>query len=225
VRPNAPLNWKRVLGLGFGLGLIVIVALIGCSESAPLAPDLSGSVSTSASPNLAVHLDGGGAGGGGSASDTDPGSDLEGSSLLNGGLLPELVDVVEAPITGQVVENRKRISALLGGTITAGRHTLVFPPGALRSDTIITLRDLTGVKGRVECEALPEGLSFRLPVLLTSRFSDLVLVRAHTMYWIVGEDTPDEEWVPVGGVVSIGNLGLSVNLRHFSKYAPGKAGW
>jgi hypothetical protein len=221
--PNAPLNWKRAVGLGFGLGCLILASMIGCSESSVFAPELSGELSSNATPGLVAQVDDGRDGGNSAGGE---GAGLESAPTLeSGSLQPADVDVVEAPITGQVIERQKRISALLGGTITAGRHTLVFPPGALRRDTVITLRDLTGVKGRVECEALPHGIQFRLPVLLTTRFSDLALVRAHTMYWIVDEDTPDEEWVPVGGVVSIGNLGLSVNLSHFSKYAPGKAGW
>ena len=135
------------------------------------------------------------------------------------------VDVVSAPVTGKVVEKRVRISALLGGTISAGRHTLVIPPLALSRDTWITLRDVTGVMGRVECEALPEGLQFKLPATLITRFSDLELPHGHAIYWIVREGTADEQWVCVGGQLTVANLGISTPLFHFSSYAPGKAGW
>ena len=132
---------------------------------------------------------------------------------------------VSAPATGQVISKSKRISALLGGTITAGRHTLVIPPAALRKDTLITLRDVTGVMGRVECEALPEGLEFRLPATLIPRFSDLTPPQGYAMYCVVNEGTDSEQWVYVGSQISVGNLGISALLHHFSKYAPGKAGW
>jgi hypothetical protein len=41
----------------------------------------------------------------------------------------------------------------------------------------------------------------------------------------VNEGKDSEEWVPVGGQASAGNLGISVFLDHFSIYAPGKTGW
>jgi hypothetical protein len=132
---------------------------------------------------------------------------------------------VSAPKTGQVITTSKKVSRLLGGTLTAGRHTLVIPPGALSKDTIITLKDVTGVMGRVECEALPEGLKFRLPATLITRFSDLTMVDGHAIYCVVNEGTASEQWVYVGSQVIVGNLGVSALLQHFSRYAPGKAGW
>lgn len=135
------------------------------------------------------------------------------------------VTPVAAPSTGNVVSTTRQVSALLGGTLNAGRHTLVIPPGALNKDTIITLRDVTGDRGRVECEALPEGLKFRIPATLFTRFSDLKLPQGYTMYWVVDEGTNSEEWIPVGGEISAGNIGISALLYHFSNYAPGKTGW
>lgn len=70
-----------------------------------------------------------------------------------------------------------------------------------------------------------EGLQFRLPAVLVTRHSDVTLPAGHAIYWIVDEGSPTERWVFVGGQVTVGNLGISTTLQHFSRYAPGKAGW
>jgi hypothetical protein len=144
---------------------------------------------------------------------------------LGGPAATTAVQPVSAPVTGTVVTSSRKVSALLGGVVSAGRHTLVIPPGALTRDTIITLRDVTGVMGRVECEALPSGLQFRLPVLMVTRFADLKPPAGHALYWVLNEGTASEKWVLVGGQVTAGNLGISAQLTHFSRYCPGKNGW
>jgi hypothetical protein len=130
--------------------------------------------------------------------------------------IPILVD-------GPIYQSEVRISAAQGGTITAGRFTLQFPPGALRKDTVITLRDISAGSGRVECEALPEGLQFRVPVMLTTRFSDIVDPQGYSIYCVVSGGKGSEKWEFVGGQAS--SEGVTAPLRHFSRYAPGKAGW
>ena len=53
----------------------------------------------------------------------------------------------------------------LGGTISAGPHTLVIPPGALSSPTAITMTAPTGL-GVNAVKFQPEGLRFTAPAVL-----------------------------------------------------------
>lgn len=117
----------------------------------------------------------------------------------------------------------KTISALLGGVVIAGRHTLVFAPLALSANTTITLVDKTNSIGIVQAECYPEGLKFKGPVTLTSRIPNPL---GFTMFWW---DPSYKQWKDIGGNKTPDNLGIAVILQHFSTYRPGtlvsKAGW
>ncbi|MDZ4805000.1 MAG: hypothetical protein SGI90_09090 [Candidatus Eisenbacteria bacterium] len=112
-----------------------------------------------------------------------------------------------------------------GGVVSAGRHRLTIPSGALKTDTMIQLKDVTGSAGFVSCEAYPEGLEFSKPVLLESSFRDLKDPFGFTIYWIANPGKSDENWVDMRAGLSADTQGLAVRLSHFSTYAPGKAGW
>lgn len=153
------------------------------------------------------------------------------SDETGGGATANLVDIPEsevepviAPRTGLVISQTALVSAGLGGIITAGRHTLVISPGALKKDTEITVVDVTGAVGYVECELYPEGLRFKEDVTLVSVTSDLRSPADLTTYWIykVNEKKLARD---LGGVESIGGVGVLVHLEHFSTYRIGKAGW
>src|ERR1043166_10098450 len=62
----------------------------------------------------------------------------------------------------------------LGGSISAGPHTLVVPPGALLSPITITMTAPTGL-GVNAVKFQPEGLRFVTPALLTMGYSNLGL--------------------------------------------------
>jgi len=68
----------------------------------------------------------------------------------------------------------KTIGAL-GGTISAGPHTLVIPPGALLSPTTITMTAPTGL-GVNAVKFQPEGLRFIAPAALTMSYSNCSLL-------------------------------------------------
>ena len=63
----------------------------------------------------------------------------------------------------------------LGGTISAGPHTLVIPPGALSSPTAITMTAPTGL-GVNAVKFQPEGLRFNTPAALTMSYSNCSLL-------------------------------------------------
>src|SRR5438094_3076176 len=63
----------------------------------------------------------------------------------------------------------------LGGTISAGPHTLVIPPGALTSPTAITMTAPTGL-GVNAVEFQPEGLRFVTPAALTMSYANCSLL-------------------------------------------------
>ena len=109
--------------------------------------------------------------------------------------------------------------------ITAGRHTVVIPPGALYANTTIRVEDESDV-GFIKCELRPHGITFRTPVTLITQFSDVTDPSGYVMFWdAVSPITGADVWVNVGGQETPDHTGIQVQLGHFSEYAPGKAGW
>lgn len=129
---------------------------------------------------------------------------------------------------GGVDQVTQRISALTGGRIVCGRHTLFFSPGALARDTDITLIDATRKNGFVSAEVYPEGLHFTRRVTLQTNFADLADPAGYNMYWLV-KKANTVIFINIGGQVSADHRGIIAVLEHFSTYAPakllGKAGW
>jgi hypothetical protein len=70
--------------------------------------------------------------------------------------------------------NTKTIGAL-GGSISAGPHTLVIPPGALLTPTTITMTAPTGL-GVNAVKFQPEGLRFITPAVLTMSYANCSLL-------------------------------------------------
>jgi len=135
---------------------------------------------------------------------------------------PETITIIGGTET---ITRTELIRASTGGVVTAGRHRLTIPPGALKDDTSIQLKDISGSAGYVACEAYPEGLTFEKPVLLETSFGDLKNPFGYTIYWIANPGKADEEWVDMTSSLSSDGSGLTAWLTHFSTYAPGKAGW
>jgi hypothetical protein len=129
---------------------------------------------------------------------------------------PLSLNGVSAPFTGEVVEVSQLVPKQ-GGTLTVGRHTLKILPNTFKNDTVITLRDLTGATGRVECEILPADLELKKAPHLTSNFSDLMPVAGCVMFAITSAGG-GESWQSVGG--SATGAGVKVNLPHFGHFAP-----
>lgn len=95
-----------------------------------------------------------------------PQADLIGSLLQPTGLL----QCSELPY-----ESETRTIDALGGTVTAGPHKLVIPPGALKQPTAITMSIRTGRDvNAVHFE--PEGLQFDRSAALTMSYSNCNLL-------------------------------------------------
>lgn len=138
-------------------------------------------------------------------------------------------DGTDTPLTASAarapIAVTRRIPALIGGTITCGRHTVTFLPGSLLTDTNITVVDMSPVTGVVEAQLYPEGLHFVAPVTLSMRIGDAVgSADGYHIYWrdpLLGL----LPWVDLGGVLSPDHKSVSTVLLHFSTYRAGKAGW
>ena len=62
-----------------------------------------------------------------------------------------------------------------GGSISAGPHTLVIPPGALTAPTAITMTAPTGL-GVNAVKFQPEGLQFAVPAVLSMSYANCSLL-------------------------------------------------
>jgi hypothetical protein len=91
-----------------------------------------------------------------------PQADLIGSLLAPTGLLK----CSDLPF-----DSETRTIGSAGGTITAGPHTLVIPPGALDRPTEITMTAPTG-RGVNQVHFEPEGLQFQRPAALTMSYAN-----------------------------------------------------
>ena len=178
--------------------LVVMMSLAGCgTHEAPVAPKAGFETDGATSPT--------------------PGPPASAATAKR----PETIEVIDA----EVVTRTQLIRAATGGVITAGRHRLTIPPGALKQDTSIQLEDVSGAAGYVACEAYPEGLTFEKPVRLETCIGDLKNPFGWTIYWIANPGKNNEDWVDMQAIVSPDGLSLEAWLTHFSSYAPGKAGW
>src|SRR5438093_2944493 len=105
----------------------------------------------------------------------------------------------------------------LGGTISAGPHTLVIPPGALTSPTAITMTAPTGL-GVNAVKFQPAGLRFVTPAALTMSYSNCSLL---------GKILPkriaytDDNLSIISYLLSLDNLfskNVTGKVNHFSAY-------
>ncbi len=110
----------------------------------------------------------------------------------------------------------KTIGAL-GGSISAGPHTLVIPPGALLNPTAITMTAPTGL-GVNAVKFQPEGLRFATPAALTMSYANCSLLGKLLPKRIA---YTDDNLNIISYLLSLDNL-LSKNVtgkvNHFSDY-------
>ena len=113
--------------------------------------------------------------------------------------------------------NTKTIGPL-GGSISAGPHTLVIPPGALLNSTSITMTAPTGL-GVNAVKFQPEGLRFVTPAVLTMSYANCSLLGKllpkHIAY-------VDNSLNILYYLLSLDNLfakRVTGQVNHFSEYA------
>jgi hypothetical protein len=138
-------------------------------------------------------------------------------------------DVVNAPFGSAGRTSSVRVNALVGATISAGRMTVVIPPGALRGNATVTVTQPDTAQLVTELHVSPESLNrFVLPVILTMRTGSLLsldVLQSSRIEWL---NPATGQWVPVpGSVANVAGLSLQAPLWHFSTYRAtgGKAGW
>lgn len=138
-------------------------------------------------------------------------------------------DVVNAAYGAAGVTSSVHVNALAGGTVSAGRMTVVIPPGALYGNATVTLTQPDTAQLVTELHISPESLNhFALPVILTMRTAGLLsldVLQSSRIEWF---NPATSQWVPVpGSLVNVAGLSLQAPLWHFSTYRAtgGKAGW
>lgn len=205
---KTPSAAARRLALMGGTLFLAAIGAVGCSENpstSPAVPLVNESLAPSAKKSS----------GGTSTHKTAPTPVPEAS-----------IQTIPAPVTGVSVSRTVRVTAARGGFVTAGRHTVYFAAGALSRDTDITVVDMTGQVGHVECELLPEGIQFNADVWLFSSTYDLTPALDWHVYWMTTDGAGKKVGVDQGGELDqFGSFGILAHLQHFSKYRPGKAGW
>ncbi len=204
-------RWTRIQQgrlMGWTLASAVI-CLTGCGQD-----DSSLTGSSLTAPTLESQAGarftevGGGSGGG------DPGA----GAFPAGGETPAAASGISVTLTGEVLEVSQLVPKR-GAMLTAGRFTYRILPNTFSQPTLITLRDVSGVTGRVECEVLPANLVLSKGAHLTSFFSDLMPVASCSIFEIQNSGAPSEAWVSLGGSLSGG--GLKVNVNHAGHFGPG----
>ncbi len=93
-----------------------------------------------------------------------------------------------------------RISGRLGGVVTAGRFTVVFPPRATRGQPTLTITvPDTMVLACWLAISPPSANGFSVPVQLTARCAGILPARAMPGASISGYDPIAGQWIPVAG--------------------------
>jgi hypothetical protein len=106
---------------------------------------------------------------------------------------------------------------IAGGSISAGPHTLVIPPGALAQPTTITMTAPTGL-GVNAVTFQPAGLRFQIPAALTMSYANCsllgLLLPKHIAYTT---DNLDILYYLLG-VTNVLNSTITSKINHFSDY-------
>jgi len=204
-------SMKSRQGQFLGVTLAVVVTcLAGCGQTdspisgnSPTAPALE----TQAGFQFTQVGEGG-----------DGNGDPSAGALPVGGETPSASSGLSVALTGEVLEVSQLVPRM-GGTLTVGRFSFRILPNSLSQPTMVTLRDLSGVSGRVECEVLPADLAISKNAHVTSFFSDLMPAGGCAIFEVQNSGTPSEAWTSLGGTLSGG--GLKANVNHAGHFAPG----
>ena len=197
----------RASGLAALVG--VALALAGCGQS-PLAPDTSaGSVLTPVTPPL--------------VSIAEDGTVSYVTAPVSAG-----ADTASAPLASpppRSVAATARVDGNLGGTIRAGRYSVMIPPGAFVGPATVTVSMPDSTVMICDLAISPAAANkFQKPVQLMANLyaPDMTDASGCTNYWF---DPTRNTWVSLATKSSCAGALITTNLSHFSKYGSGKAGW
>jgi len=150
----------------------------------------------------------------------------ESAVTVTGGAEPEQVLGLDA--LGSTTTTKTKSIGVLGGVISAGDFTIVFPPAALTRTATVTVSQPDPARPVVNLSISPASANrFLLPVVLTAnakRMDQSLLSVACISYY----NPTTQKWENLSSTVSLLNLTVSAPLWHFSTYrvsAGGKAGW
>jgi len=113
----------------------------------------------------------------------------------------------------------------LGGRVSAGRYTLVVPPGAFKGTAFITLSMPDSTVMVCDLSIQPSTSNhFDVPVELNADLSAPGKTDASdcTTYWY---DPVRMDWVSMSSKSRCSGTLITTDLEHFSRYGSGKAGW
>ncbi len=206
--------------------VFVLAAFSGCGNSA-VGPALKGS------------------GGGGDPNPTRTGPDVlvvhpDGTTswtqLPPGGGNPA-GDLTNPGATSSGLEAVEMVDGSLGAKMRCGRFYLMVPPGAFEGTGTITMSMPDSTVMVCDLDIFPRTLNaFNEPVHLALCVNDTdASTDTLSMYW---HDPDHDKWVDmgcdkdlsqhpemVGAPCPLNPRGITTELRHFSKYSGGKAGW
>jgi len=130
-----------------------------------------------------------------------------------------VVAVVPDPETASA-----KIDGIKGGKVGCGRFTVIVPPGAYFGIATITITIPDPTVQVCDLSISPAiANQFAVPVQLVNNLKDCsVDARTLTTYWY---DTGSIRWVDMKAATDSESGTVTANLRHFSKYGTGKAGW
>jgi hypothetical protein len=138
---------------------------------------------------------------------------------------PEFVSVPAS--SNESITRSVTIHGLLGGVLSAGRYTLIVPPGAINGTATITMTipDQSVLQCSLEISP-PSANGFRLPVMLVAGYLGTALnPHLFETRWF---NPASGTWCTVtGSRLSWPDFQIITPLWHFSKYGvtPTKAGW
>jgi hypothetical protein len=105
----------------------------------------------------------------------------------------------------------------LGGTINFGPHSLMIPPGALLTPTLITAT--MPADGHLTAQLQPSGLQFLLPATLTLGYGQCNPAPSSSLsiVYLSGPLGQILDWLP--SVLNLNTNTVSAPIAHFSTYA------
>lgn len=152
-----------------------------------------------------------------------------GATAVDGRVKSSDVRTIPAPKAAVLEESTELVDPDHSKKIKAGLFEIEIPAGAVAEPVQITVRDVSGPTGRIECELLPHGLQFLLPVTLTVEIPEGYDPLHFVMFYVQAPGTLEEAWFPLATRLSGNGQSIEATLTHFSSYAPGsldgKAGW
>jgi hypothetical protein len=138
-------------------------------------------------------------------------------SNMAGSLLGGQSDSLFVCAADSVAQTDTATIGMLGGTINFGPHSLMIPPGALLTPTLITAT--MPADGHLTAVLQPSGLQFILPATLTLAYGQCNPPPSSSLsiVYLSGPLGQILDWLP--SVLNLNTNTVSAPIAHFSVYA------